>query len=128
MLRHELFWVQMAILTLVAVADTVAVHWYLYWKFPWIDMPMHFAGGLWVGLLILWVFFYSPFLETPKQPMRMLAFAIIGALFIGIGWECMELVIHVPIQGSYPIDTATDLMMDVLGSIAAWGFVRQRYE
>lgn len=43
----------------ILIFQVVAEHFYWYWRIWWFDMPMHFAGGLWVGLSVLWFVFLS---------------------------------------------------------------------
>lgn len=106
---------QLIVLALVAYLD---VHYGLgerfYWRFWWWDILLHMLGGVWVGLASGWLFF----LFGMQPSIRSCALA---ALTIGIGWEVFEYVTHTggSVFMSYPVDTAKDLLDDVLGGIGA---------
>jgi len=87
-----------------------------YWEYPWLDLLMHFWGGVIVGLLVLWGS------ERVWGVRLSLAAVVLAALFVGIAWEVFEYalgLIEVP-RDVYIKDTAIDLILDTLGgSVAA---------
>lgn len=86
---------------------------YWYSSIWWFDMPMHFLGGFWVGLLFLLMFPLRNF--STKQIFE----AIFGVLFIGILWEIFEIVVNdYTIQMPFnTLDTVSDICFDLAGSI-----------
>ena len=92
-----------------------------YWEYPWLDTPMHFLGGVIVGLLVLW--------GSERLWGARLSFAtvVLGVFFVGICWEVFEYSLGL-IEASrevYLKDTATDLIFDMLGgSVAALSRLR----
>ena len=92
---------------------------YLYWRLPWFDLPMHVMGGLWIGLAALWVV-----RRVGLRSMR--AHALVIALSVGalaLGWELLEWLrrgtIEVSFGDPYLIDTLQDLLMSGAGGALA---------
>lgn len=110
--------IQAAVVTAVGAVHILALHLYLYWYFPWLDLLVHFSGGLWVALAAAWVF-----LMTRREP----SFFILVACVIGIGvsWEVFEYVIGMSRGGQFLLDTTLDILMDILGGIAGVILVRR---
>ena len=79
------------------------------------DMPMHFLGGLWLGLASIYLFSLKDI--SAKSILRI--FLIV--LFIGIGWEIFEIFIDkfITQNSSDFVDTMSDLFFDVLGGLFA---------
>ena len=125
MYRHPLFIVWFLILLLIALVHNAAQAFSLYWLFSWLDILMHFLGGIFIGLSTLWFFFESGYVSIERNLRniaRVTAAAIIG---IGIGWEIFEVVAGIPIEDNYVLDTIIDVGMDILGSfVAAYAYAR----
>ena len=43
----------------ISIVNALANYLFLYWRIGWLDMPMHFLGGAWVGAMGIWWYFYS---------------------------------------------------------------------
>lgn len=115
MVPMRLRWFSAALLLSAALAilHSFAVAEFLYWRFEWIDVPMHFLGGLTIGTLII-AFWYR------RKRVRFL-FSAIAAF---VGWEVFEYAFGVPREANYVLDTALDLMMDTLGALVAYTIAR----
>ena len=127
MFKHELFWVQGAVLAVVATLHAMGVHLALYWTWKPYDIPVHFLGGAWVALFALWLVFFSPLKRAPRVKYPMLFVAVIATATAGLGWEVFEYLVKVPTEEAYLFDTRMDLTMDMVGALAAWLFVKKRY-
>jgi len=92
-----------------------AIDLYWYWSFWWMDIMMHFLGGLLIGLIALLVSAHY------KIQIRRMFLATLGVvLIVGIGWEIFEYVSGIFIlEDPFP-DTFYDLVMDTVGGIAAY--------
>jgi len=108
----------------------VFASWYSwYWIYSWIDIPMHFIGGVWVGMFFIWIFqgeksnYFSPL------PNILHLFVLSGfVILIGVFWEFFEFSFDFFIakkgladfaqQGT--ADTLGDLAMDLFGGITSW--------
>ncbi|MBI2120244.1 MAG: hypothetical protein HYT94_01310 [Parcubacteria group bacterium] len=122
------------LIVVVAMLNYFAFQFHWYWKFWWFDMIMHTLGGAWVASFALWYRFYrnpAPSAPLPVFPKisalgevvcgKALATALSAVLVIGIGWELFEFSVDTFIAFSRhdPVDTASDIFFDVLGSIIA---------
>ena len=120
--RERLLKILAAIVVLVAVLHITATIFDLYWRLWWFDIPLHLLGGVFSGLFVVWVCFFSGYLPF-RTPRRRVLFwsAIFGAVAIGAGWEVFEGLFHIVANPffSYAFDTAKDLLMDTLGGFTA---------
>lgn len=105
---------------IIAVIDILAVKFYLYWSIPWLDMLMHFAGGVWLGGTVLWYRFFSdrhPF--AGRSLVDFISWALAGAFCFGILWEFYEAaVVLVLLKPLNPLlDSLSDIGFDTLGGL-----------
>ncbi|MBI1999573.1 MAG: hypothetical protein HYS74_02940 [Parcubacteria group bacterium] len=95
--------------------------WYL--RFTWLDASVHFLGGVWISGMFLWFLRLSGLVKRPRTWPRPLLFigVAVAALAVGILWELFELAIGGAsvAEPDYAFDTATDLIADTLGIVAA---------
>ncbi|MEK7109510.1 MAG: hypothetical protein AAB919_03710 [Patescibacteria group bacterium] len=109
------------IFALAAVCATAAMHWfgiesYLYWTYPWWDIPTHILGGLTVG-------FWAAAVATRRHlpPLRA-ALLIVGLTFVvAIGWEAWEFAEGV--SGGF-VDAIKDLADSLVGALAVSGIYK----
>jgi hypothetical protein len=106
----------------LALIHTVANMFFLYWKYPWFDIPMHFFGGVVcaLGIAIL------PSLRIHFFERRTTLYAyVLGVVSIGVCWELFEYS-----AGIYTLETDVvgdlllDLTMDVIGAAIGYGIVK----
>lgn len=102
---------------MLVMIHVVALELSLYWKYLWLDIPMHALGG---SVLALSLFAISDaFPRFPKRllyPIPVLLLVLVGALF----WEVFELGAGFPVEDDQGIDTAVDLIMGMLGGIIGY--------
>lgn len=113
-----------ALVVCISVLNYSAYQFHWYWKFWWFDMIMHTLGGLFVGSFALQYYFLrkhsaSQALVSQKSFVFLLSLASI--FVIGVGWELFEFSIDkfITLSRHDPVDTASDLFFDVVGSIIA---------
>ncbi len=108
----------LALILFIAVVNGLANEFSWYWRIPWFDMPMHFLGGLWLGLVALWWYTRDVVLTT----FRMFTISLLTVLVIGILWELfefsMDTFIIISEQNSV-FDTITDIIFDIIGGLVA---------
>ncbi|MBI5817189.1 MAG: hypothetical protein HZB09_02060 [Candidatus Yonathbacteria bacterium] len=125
----SLFIFILAILTL----QYSATYFYWYWRIWWFDMPMHFAGGLWVGLSTLWLVFLSGrFKKTiPQNAISVFTVGVLFVFAIAIVWEIFEYAVQIFFPHGTPydmLDTLSDIFWGLMGGVAAsFSFLRKRY-
>lgn len=105
---------------LLAVAMWIVVSNALYWRFPWVDVPMHVLGGVWAGLCASWIL-------ARNGASAPLAWCFAFALALGIAWELFEYSEGIVMSRhlSYTADTAKDIAMDLAGAALGWLFARK---
>ena len=114
---------QLAIVLPLAVVTWLAVAYSVYWHYRWLDIPMHFFGGVWAALCGAWI------LAQRGQDFSIF-WCFLFALLVGVGWEIFEYSEGIAIFDymdtfAYQIHTAKDLSVDLLGAIAGWMLARQ---
>lgn len=123
--------VLLSIIVLIALTNAAAFYWHLYFYYPWLDIPLHFFGGLWVALYALaWYYGTSWLKEKDETVAFVFAYAISATLLVGLGWELFEFSLETIVAFSEHDlgDTLLDLVMDTLGALVAGAvFVRKGY-
>lgn len=113
---------------LIAATHALAVFFFLYWEWRWLDIPMHFLGGAFVGFLFLWVYF--TFSESNKFSKKHILFtSIIPAFVISIVWELFEYFMGVSfIFFDFWFDTTLDTIFGILGAWVVGFYVFKYFE
>jgi hypothetical protein len=117
----------LVLIIFILVVNAFALHYFLYWRLLWLDIPMHFLGGFWLGLGALWLYFLSgrfdkAILPQHRKNLYVIALALTSGLVIGGMWEIYEFSLDLLIRLAdvyYLQDTAGDIVMDALGSLSA---------
>lgn len=111
--RLHTLYVILAVSIVLAIAQQFAFAYYLYWRFWWFDIVMHFGGG------------FISSLSARASGLRSARWTIGVALVVGIVWELYELTIGISLtERNYFFDTAKDLITDGIGGMAAYGIIR----
>ena len=118
MLFRKLLFAQFFVLATVASLYIVGMLLYLNWTFWWYDIVLHLLGGVWVALAVSTVL-----VRFARQPT--LVHCILGIAVVGVLWELFEVAVGMPREANYALDTSIDLLMDVLGSIMGFLFIRR---
>ncbi len=114
----------LVIFTLVALLGALqqlAFAYYLYWRFPWYDILMHFLGGVVVASVYLWVVRYE--LPEAFKKYESFFFVFLFSFVVGVLWEAFEYFIGIDREISLPlrqVDTILDLVMDVSGATLSY--------
>ena len=107
------------ILLLIASSVLSATHilaseFFLYWRYPWFDVPMHILGGI---VAALFIFFLADLRILSSRRWRSCFSVMTFVLIVAIVWECYEVVIGVQIQDNYVFDTTIDVVAGLLGGL-----------
>ena len=94
-----------------------ANHW--YWTMRWLDMPMHFAGGVWLAWFGVWWKYARQGVPIQKFG-ALLGVCLVFAISIGLLWEVYEAAVSFFTVGEMNAisDTISDILFDILGGIA----------
>lgn len=106
----------------IAVVHTVSIEFYLYWKYLWLDIPMHILGGVACALGFSTLPYFG--LKHASRYTSMM-WTILFTLCVGVVWEIFEFSAGISqSEPGFLIDTVLDLTMDVIGGIVGYGLVR----
>ncbi len=116
-IRLTLFFIASITLALV---NAVALEFSLYWKYLWLDVPMHLLGGFCVALGYSIIPFFG--ITLPKIFHSKWAYLSV-VLLVGLAWEVFEFGFGISIandaENLIP-DTSMDLVLDLLGGYAGY--------
>ena len=105
---------------LIAIFHNIAMAYYIYWRFLWTDLVVHFLSGFWVALVGFWVFRFW-IKKTDIKPRTVLLVTLGFALLVGGLWEVFEYGVGIVEYSSrYTTDTILDIVMDVFGGAAGF--------
>ncbi len=108
------------LILVIAIVNAFAHYHFWYWTMRWFDMPMHFAGGMWLaGAAIWWRFFSGKFPDARGGLPHFLMWGVGAAFVVGLAWEAYEAVVALATKGymnAMP-DTLSDLSLDILGGL-----------
>ncbi|MFH1956719.1 MAG: hypothetical protein ABIJ28_03675 [Patescibacteria group bacterium] len=109
----------------------VAIYFSLYWIVDWLDIVMHFLGGIWLALIAIWLFYFSGKMNVSGISFGWQIFFLVGVAALGgVLWEFFEfgfdnLFLHnfeefkiLPGCAQLGVaDTMSDLFFDLLGGL-----------
>ena len=124
MSRARLLRILALLVCVIALMQSAAIVFSLYWTLWWYDILLHFLGGIFIGLLVLWVRFLSGYFPASSflwSPGRLFLFTLFWTFIIGVGWEVFEWLAGNTwsIEG-YWLDTTLDVVLDLIGGIAGF--------
>jgi hypothetical protein len=121
-IKKSLLFPALSILLVVGVVHYFSINNALYFYYQWLDIPVHFLGGLWTGFIFFWFFsrFSLDFVFVNRKTI--IISLMVCALSVGLIWEVFEFFakIAVLVPDIYLIDTIKDLFTDVLGALVSY--------
>jgi hypothetical protein len=123
-MKNQLFNRIALLIVFIFLVNTLSIKFYWYSLLWWFDMPMHFLGGLWIGLMGTWMYFLGPFAKKDKliTISCVACVTLLSVFIIGVLWEGYEYFVQVSIPGATignPLDSLSDLFFDMAGGVAA---------
>lgn len=117
-------WPLFLFILIILIFQVIAEYFYWYWRIWWFDMPMHFAGGLWAGLSILWLVFLSGKFKRniPQSARSIFTIGVCSVLVIAIVWEIFEYIVQIIFPHGVPydiVDSLSDIFWGFMGGIVA---------
>jgi len=115
-MNRKRFFIYLASLVFfIFILNTLAGRFYWYYSIWYFDMIMHFLGGLWLGLVFIWLFWGKEF------NLKLFLKIILGVLLISVLWEIFEIIFNNILVGD-PfnfLDTISDVFCDLAGGTFA---------
>ncbi len=103
-----------------AVLHVIAEQLSLYWRYPWLDIPMHIFGGILLMLVIGTLGAMHVFGRYLVSGWR-LPIVLSGTL---IGWELFGIYRYQGIKPGFVGDTALDIACGVIGIVLGYVIAR----
>jgi hypothetical protein len=116
-LKAKLFKEALALLFLILFLEFLAEFFYFHWEYWWYDVMLHGLGGFCVSMAFM-SFWYYLFGRSIENKRKIILYAFVAVLVVGISWEIFELKIGATelSDGIYYLrDTFSDLLMDLSG-------------
>jgi hypothetical protein len=104
----------------IAVIHSLAMAFELYWRYPWLDIPMHVAGG--VLLPLLWATTIDVRILTSSSFTLPRLFYVSVAILVG--WEIFGVILEQGFKQNFIPDTIIDLLCGGVGVIIGYILVR----
>lgn len=117
--RKRLFIHVVVLMFLMFLAFNLESKFHWYYSIWYFDMPMHFFGGVWLGLFFIYIFpFSNPLFKSILK-------VILWVFLIGILWELFELYTnnYVGHDSFNTLDTISDLCFDLAGGFSALFYI-----
>ncbi len=113
--RKNLFKHLALLILFIFVLNFLANKFFWYSSIWYLDMIMHFLGGLWLGLFAFYLF------REENISFRLIFKILLFVFIVGIGWEIYEVLVDkVVTQNSINVlDTSSDLFFDLSGGLYA---------
>lgn len=120
MSQKKLFIRIASLIVFISLTNLVATKFFWYSSIWYFDMFMHFIGGFWVGLFVLWLLFNKNFKKEDFNISFVLKVVFL-VLFVGILWELFEIFVDKTISKNLfnILDTLSDLCFDTAGGFAS---------
>ena len=112
---------------LIAVFHYIALQYFLYWTVDWFDILMHFLGGFLISIFVIFILYsYSDFENLKKHKIFLFVLITGLTLAVGLGWELWEVFVGLTNTLKDLNDTILDIVMDMIGSLAAIYYARKK--
>ena len=99
-----------------ATLHFISLELYLYWKYLWLDMPVHVLGGSIVALSV----FTARDLRIIKNTHIKLGPVIVFVLIVALFWEVFGIYVGKPIENDFIFDTVSDIGLGVMGGLIGY--------
>lgn len=100
--------------------DLLAIKYTLYWQYKWIDIPVHFLGGFFLGALLFYITFSNKktrkMIQLPRTKKNIFFISVILVFVAAAMFEVIEFALgRTIISPAYLPDTTLDLIAGTAG-------------
>lgn len=112
-----------ALIIFIFLVNSLSYKFYWYQSIWWFDMFMHFLGGFWLSLYLIW------FLNPKEINSKIIIRIILGVFVIGIMWEFYEFYVDDTLakNGISSLDSTSDMFFDLAGGLTAIVYFMKRF-
>lgn len=122
--RHHIVYALAATALIMGVLHVLSIHYHLYWMFWWMDIVVHFLGGLVAGLCIVWAYLVVSGITYDMGSIGFFINIFLGVLIVGVGWEVFEVVAGLLLTDDPFPDTFYDIWATLAGGLSSYSGVR----
>ncbi len=117
--RKKLFNRLASLVIFISLINFLAIKFHWYYSIWWFDMPMHFLGGMWVGLFHIW------YLIHRELSAKEIGQVILGVFIVAFAWEAFEFILNAQtVKNAFDLrDTVSDLFFGLSGGFTAIFYV-----
>lgn len=101
-------------LSVLAGLHYLALEFFLYWHYTWLDIPMHLLGGIVAALAVFTLYDFK--ICIPRRLLHVFPVWLLSLVVI-LAWEVFKLYAGKEIDEDFVIDTIVDVVVGSLGSI-----------
>lgn len=95
-----------------------SLHFFLYWKFSWLDIPVHFFAG---AVVALGIFTVGDFIKEFPNRFLYVVPVMSGVIIVALMWEIFEIYIGVPTsEPGFAFDSLVDVICGVTGGFVGF--------
>jgi hypothetical protein len=120
--KRKLIKEALILVLIIGGINFIASYFHWYWSIWWFDMPVHFMGGVFVGMLTIYLFYRKiGILTTKGQSLKALFVILAGTFVFGFMWEIFEFFVQGSTNGNLAniVDSVSDICFDLAGGIFA---------
>ena len=122
-------YVFVVLFALLFAFDYLALQLYLYWTYRWIDIPVHFVGGFFLGALLFYLAFSNrstkKLVRLPRTNQNIVFISVILVFVAALGWEVIEFAAgRTYISPAFWPDTSLDLLAGTTGGYIFYLFYK----
>ncbi|HMA78464.1 MAG TPA: hypothetical protein VKP88_05050 [Candidatus Paceibacterota bacterium] len=105
-------------LFVLAVLHQLALRFFLYWRWEWIDIGMHFFGG---AVVALGVFTARDFIRRIPERFEFVVPVMSAVVVVVLAWEILELQLGIAqIADNFVLDTVLDVTVGIIGGFVGF--------
>jgi len=100
--------------------DLLAIKYTLYWQYRWIDIPVHFLGGFFLGALLFYIAFSNKstkkMISLPRTKKNIFIITVLLVFVAAAMFEVLEFALgRTIISPAFVPDTTLDLIAGTAG-------------
>ena len=135
MTKNQFAIINLGLVTVIFVVNSLADVYFWYWEHRWLDIPMHFLGGFFVGNMALYGYYVSGYITPFHRGLFPALFISIATVaLVAILWETFEFILDVLTEKPEHLrfqtdvaDTMADFVFGMIGGLASVIFYRSAW-
>ena len=120
-------YVFLTVFLVIGVFDLIAIKYSLYFFHEWIDIPVHFLAGFFVGALYFYLIYSNPrtrkLIRVPRKQQNVFDTSVFWVFVTAMTWEIVEFLFgRSYISPAYFPDTFLDIVATTFGGYVLYLF------